>query len=110
MQYTIALGIYMLNYLHQGEVIPDTTAALALVGVLLFVSWIGFGRVYLAMHFPADVAVGAGLGMLSLFMWVLVEGAWKVGGWSGKGWGWRGGLRDRKWGLGLGVGAPAVGL
>jgi hypothetical protein len=49
------------------------TSRWLLLLVILFVALIGFGRIYLGVHFVADTVVGLIVGLLTLILWLIYQ-------------------------------------
>lgn len=78
-------GLYSFVSSHAATTFALTTTLWLLLGkqyplfkwVFLWATVVSYSRIYVAAHYPLDVLAGAGLGVLSAFLCVLIFQAWQ---------------------------------
>lgn len=70
---TLALNFYAVHYLKEKALLTDHTAALCYATVAAWVIWIALSRIYLGLHTPIDIIVGAVAGLTVVIFFTVVD-------------------------------------
>jgi membrane-associated phospholipid phosphatase len=70
---SVCLNVYLVNELVQYGIVPPQLAGGMHACSALWILWIAFGRMYLGMHTPVDLATGALMGLSMLGLWSSVD-------------------------------------